>query len=159
MTDQQMRSQLEGLVEAWKVEWAKDHQGTAARASATTLLSCAKALEAILSASSDEQKRLDHLLLGDPQHPQTRDYVATNLLAHIDKMPNTGDWHGQLEQWAKANSTGQLTANPSPDDALDAVDDYAEGGDVLPPPDAVCRCWNEGEWGRVHREDCPIHGT
>jgi hypothetical protein len=22
---------------------------------------------------------------------------------------------------------------------------------------STCRCWNEGEWGRVHREDCPIH--
>ena len=21
-----------------------------------------------------------------------------------------------------------------------------------------CRCWNEGQWGRVHREDCPLHG-
>lgn len=21
----------------------------------------------------------------------------------------------------------------------------------------VCQCWNEGQWGRVHREDCPIH--
>jgi hypothetical protein len=27
-----------------------------------------------------------------------------------------------------------------------------------PEPEPVCRCWNEGEWGRVHREDCPIHG-
>lgn len=24
--------------------------------------------------------------------------------------------------------------------------------------DDGCRCWNEGEWGRVHREDCPLHG-
>ncbi len=24
--------------------------------------------------------------------------------------------------------------------------------------DPVCQCWNEGQWGRVHREDCPIHG-
>lgn len=22
----------------------------------------------------------------------------------------------------------------------------------------VCQCWNEGQYGRVHREDCPIHG-
>lgn len=22
-----------------------------------------------------------------------------------------------------------------------------------------CQCWNEGEWGRVHREDCPIHAV
>lgn len=21
----------------------------------------------------------------------------------------------------------------------------------------VCQCWNEGQYGRVHREDCPIH--
>lgn len=20
-----------------------------------------------------------------------------------------------------------------------------------------CRCWNDGQYGRVHREDCPIH--
>lgn len=23
--------------------------------------------------------------------------------------------------------------------------------------DPICQCWNEGEWGRVHREDCPLH--
>lgn len=23
--------------------------------------------------------------------------------------------------------------------------------------DTGCRCWNEGQYGRVHREDCPIH--
>lgn len=29
----------------------------------------------------------------------------------------------------------------------------------LPPPreEALCQCWNEGQYGRVHREDCPIH--
>lgn len=21
-----------------------------------------------------------------------------------------------------------------------------------------CQCWNEGQYGRVHREDCPVHG-
>jgi hypothetical protein len=26
--------------------------------------------------------------------------------------------------------------------------------EVFPP----CACWNEGQYGRVHREDCPIHG-
>lgn len=26
-----------------------------------------------------------------------------------------------------------------------------------PPVESRCRCWNEGEWGRVHREDCPVH--
>lgn len=25
--------------------------------------------------------------------------------------------------------------------------------------ETLCRCWNEGEWGRVHREDCPIHAA
>ena len=25
------------------------------------------------------------------------------------------------------------------------------------PEGQTCQCWNEGEWGRVHREDCPIH--
>lgn len=53
----------------------------------------------------------DELILGDEQHPDTRDYVATNLLEHVDKMPNTGDWHGQLRQWARENSTGKLKPN------------------------------------------------
>lgn len=22
----------------------------------------------------------------------------------------------------------------------------------------ICQCWNEGQYGRVHREDCPTHG-
>jgi hypothetical protein len=22
-----------------------------------------------------------------------------------------------------------------------------------------CQCWNEGQWGRVHTEECPIHQT
>lgn len=26
-----------------------------------------------------------------------------------------------------------------------------------PPAPAICQCWNEGQYGRVHREDCPIH--
>lgn len=25
------------------------------------------------------------------------------------------------------------------------------------PDPAVCQCWKEGQYGRVHREDCPIH--
>lgn len=25
------------------------------------------------------------------------------------------------------------------------------------PAEPVCQCWNEGQYGRVHREDCPIH--
>lgn len=33
--------------------------------------------------------------------------------------------------------------------------------DLPEPPvateDPACQCWNEGQWGRVHREDCPIH--
>jgi hypothetical protein len=23
----------------------------------------------------------------------------------------------------------------------------------------ACQCWNEGQYGRVHREDCPLHST
>jgi hypothetical protein len=25
--------------------------------------------------------------------------------------------------------------------------------------DPVCQCWNEGQYGRVHREDCPLHAN
>lgn len=70
-----------------------------------------------LMLSQAEQDAEDHAnqdaqILGDPKHPATRDYVATNLLAHIDKMPNTGDWHGQLKSWAQANTSGNLVPNP-----------------------------------------------
>lgn len=62
----------------------------------------------------------DHNILGDAGHPQTRDYVATNLLRHIDSMPNSGDWWGQLHAWAEFNSTGDLLPNlpyePAQDD-------------------------------------------
>lgn len=27
------------------------------------------------------------------------------------------------------------------------------------PDNLVCQCWNEGQWGRVHTEECPIHQT
>lgn len=26
------------------------------------------------------------------------------------------------------------------------------------PESPICQCWNEGQYGRVHREDCPLHG-
>lgn len=28
---------------------------------------------------------------------------------------------------------------------------------TLDPEAQVCQCWNEGQYGRVHREDCPLH--
>jgi hypothetical protein len=35
----------------------------------------------------------------------------------------------------------------------------ARKADTLPPPkeEVLCQCWNEGQYGRVHREDCPVH--
>lgn len=58
------------------------------------------------------QENYDHMILGDEAHPSTRDYVATNLLAALDLVPDTGDWHGQVRLWCEANRSGKLQANP-----------------------------------------------
>lgn len=76
---------------------------------------------------SDRERILEleeALLLGDAQHPDTRDYVATNLLANVDRMPNTGDWHGQLKRWAEANTTGKLSAIPAPEPEDDKLREF-----------------------------------
>ena len=76
-----------------------------------------KMLQARLKELEGQNERLkltleSHaMLIGDPEHPATLDYVATNILAHIDKLPNNGDWHGQLRNWAQRHSTGRLKPN------------------------------------------------
>lgn len=36
--------------------------------------------------------------------------------------------------------------------AVRAVEDALTG-------EPVCQCWNEGQYGRIHREDCPLHAN
>jgi hypothetical protein len=47
----------------------------------------------------------------DEQHPDYKDYVATNLLDALTLVPNTGDWYNDLKSWCERHSTGRLKAN------------------------------------------------
>lgn len=64
-----------------------------------------------------DAERFDALLasvasfLGDPEHPDWADYVATNLLDALSQVPDTGDWHGALRSWCRATMTGKLRPN------------------------------------------------
>lgn len=65
-------------------------------------------------AEGKNQVQEEHAaILGDAQHPQTLDYIATNLLDALEQVPNTGDWHGIMRRWAEKNSTGELKPNRS----------------------------------------------
>lgn len=67
----------------------------------------------------------DYAFIGSDQHPDQRAYMAANLLAHVDKMPDTGDWHSQLKGWAEVNSTDRIKVDeapvPDPDETRQAA--------------------------------------
>lgn len=98
-----------------------------------------------LEEVDDLSMRLSHMsTFGDPRHVDTDRYVAANLLAHIDKMPNNGDWHGILKQWAQENHD-----NLSPNEC--SCDHMLNGG-IMPRPLNFHTPLN-------FRDDCVIHGT
>lgn len=43
---------------------------------------------------------------------EPRPYVAANLLAALDLVTDTGDWHGQLRQWCEAHLATSVQPNP-----------------------------------------------
>lgn len=59
---------------------------------------------------------------GDEQHPDTDAYVAANLRAALDLIPDTGDWHGLLRGWCDRNDRGI-----APNDGLTADRDRLQG--------------------------------
>jgi hypothetical protein len=46
---------------------------------------------------------------------------------------------------------------PSCGKALSPLDFDQNGIERVRHDERACRCWNEGQYGRVHREDCPLH--
>jgi hypothetical protein len=50
-------------------------------------------------------------LIGDEQHPDWTDYLATNLLELLRAAPDTGDWHGVLRAWCERQSSGKIEPN------------------------------------------------
>lgn len=51
---------------------------------------------------------------------------------------------------------GELPGAAFIEDWLRAIADAVETELEARAEQETCRCWNEGQWGRVHSEDCPI---
>lgn len=98
-----------------------------------------------LRTTNDIERELEQprSTFGDASHPDEEAYIASNLFAHIDKMPNNGDWHGTLKQWASANHNNMKPNGCSCEHMLD--------GGMLPRPKGLPTPLN-------FSPDCEIHG-
>lgn len=91
-------------------------------------------------------------------HTERTEVVQTTARPTIRRVTGAGGtvWRDGV-QIDVLESTHQRTSAPHPPKVhVDEVE-LMRAETVEAAAEDRCRCWNEGQYGRVHREDCPIH--